>query len=61
MARKAQIEKAKKKPKFSTRQVNRCELTGRARGYMRMFKMSRLMFRQMALNGLLPGVKKTSW
>lgn len=61
MARKAQIEKAKKEPKFSTRRVNRCQLTGRARAYMRMFKMSRMMFRQMALNGLLPGVKKTSW
>jgi small subunit ribosomal protein S14 len=40
---------------------NRCELTGRSRGYMGMFKLSRIMFRKLALDGLLPGVKKTSW
>ena len=40
---------------------NRCALTGRARGYMRMFKLSRIKFRELALDGLLPGVKKTSW
>ena len=40
---------------------NRCALTGRARGYMGMFKLSRIKFRELALNGILPGVKKTSW
>lgn len=40
---------------------NRCALTGRARGYFRMFKLSRIMLRKLALDGLLPGVKKTSW
>ena len=40
---------------------NRCELSGRSRGYMGMFKLSRIMFRKLALDGLLPGVKKTSW
>ncbi len=40
---------------------NRCALTGRARGYFRLFKISRLMLRKLALDGLLPGVKKTSW
>ena len=40
---------------------NRCALTGRARGYMGMFKLSRIMFRELALQGVLPGVKKTSW
>jgi small subunit ribosomal protein S14 len=40
---------------------NRCALTGRARGYFRMFKISRIMLRKLALEGLLPGVKKTSW
>ena len=40
---------------------NRCQLTGRPRGYMRYFGMSRIMFRDMALNGLIPGVKKASW
>ena len=40
---------------------NRCQLTGRARGYMRDFGISRNMFRDMALNGMIPGVKKASW
>lgn len=40
---------------------NRCALTGRSRGYMGLFKLSRIMFRELALQGVLPGVKKTSW
>jgi small subunit ribosomal protein S14 len=40
---------------------NRCKLTGRPRGYMRFFGLSRVTFREMALAGLLPGVKKASW
>jgi len=40
---------------------NRCLLTGRARGYIRQFKISRLSFREMASNGLIPGVTKSSW
>lgn len=40
---------------------NRCQLTGRARGYLRKFKMSRLCFREMASMGLIPGVTKSSW
>lgn len=40
---------------------NRCALTGRARGFMRKFKLSRLSFREMALMGLIPGVTKSSW
>ena len=40
---------------------NRCKLTGRPRGYMRQFGLSRIQFREMASNGLLPGVKKASW
>ena len=40
---------------------NRCQLTGRPRGYMRHFGMSRNMFRDMALNGMIPGVRKASW
>lgn len=40
---------------------NRCQLTGRCRGYLRKFKLSRLCFREMASNGLLPGVTKSSW
>lgn len=40
---------------------NRCQLTGRARGYLRKFKVSRLVFREMASFGLIPGVTKASW
>lgn len=40
---------------------NRCKLTGRPRGYMRDFGISRITFREMASNGLIPGVKKASW
>jgi small subunit ribosomal protein S14 len=40
---------------------NRCQMTGRPRGYMRYFGISRIAFRDMALNGKIPGVKKASW
>ena len=40
---------------------NRCKLTGRPKGYMRQFGISRINFREMALKGLIPGVKKASW
>jgi small subunit ribosomal protein S14 len=40
---------------------NRCQLTGRARAFMRKFKLSRLCFREMALMGMIPGVTKSSW
>jgi small subunit ribosomal protein S14 len=40
---------------------NRCQLTGRPRGYMRYFGVSRVMFREMALQGKIPGVRKASW
>jgi len=40
---------------------NRCKLTGRPRGYMRTFGLSRVMFREMANKGLIPGVRKASW
>lgn len=40
---------------------NRCKLTGRPKGYMRQFGLSRITFREMASAGLIPGVKKASW
>jgi small subunit ribosomal protein S14 len=40
---------------------NRCALTGRPRGYLRKFGLSRNMFREMALDGKIPGVRKSSW
>ncbi|MEL6312014.1 MAG: type Z 30S ribosomal protein S14 [Planctomycetota bacterium] len=61
MASKAQIAKTKKTPKFSTRTVRRCELTGRARGVYRKFRVSRIMLRKLALEGKVPGMRKSSW
>lgn len=60
---KGDYEALNKLPKNSspTRLNNRCELTGRPRGYMRKFKMSRIAFRELAHKGQLPGVKKASW
>ncbi len=43
------------------RMHNRCKLTGRPKGYIRQFGISRINFREMAMAGLLPGVKKASW
>ncbi|GET32039.1 30S ribosomal protein S14 [Prolixibacter bellariivorans] len=43
------------------RMHNRCNLTGRPKGYMRQFGISRIQFREMASAGLIPGVKKASW
>lgn len=43
------------------RMHNRCKLTGRPKGYMRQFGVSRISFREMASAGLIPGVKKASW
>ncbi len=40
---------------------NRCKLTGRPKGYMRLFGISRIQFREMASAGLIPGIKKASW
>ena len=52
-----------KLPKNSSpvRLHNRCQLTGRPRGYMRQFGLSRVTFREMALEGKIPGVEKASW
>ena len=60
MARKALVEKAKREPKFSTRKVSRCHRCGRPRAYLRKFGLCRICFREMALNGELPGVRKAS-
>ncbi len=61
MARKALIAKAKKTPKFSTRVVRRCWRCGRNHGYMRDFDLCRICFRELAENGDLPGVTRSSW
>lgn len=61
MPRKAQIEKAKREPKFRVRVRNRCSICGRPRGYIRRFGLCRMCFRKLASEGKLPGVRKASW
>ncbi|MDP6607193.1 MAG: type Z 30S ribosomal protein S14 [Dehalococcoidia bacterium] len=67
MARKSLIAKANRKPKYSSRKLNRCPVVwadrpcGRVRAYMRHFGMCRICFRRLASEGKLPGVKKASW
>jgi small subunit ribosomal protein S14 len=61
MASQCQIAKSKKLPKFSSRIVNRCNICGRARAYYRKFELCRCCFRKLALEGMIPGVRKSSW
>ena len=61
MASKSKIAKSNKKPKFPTRHVRRCAVCGRPRAVYRKFTICRICFREMALDGLIPGVKKASW
>lgn len=61
MARKALIAKSKRKPKHSTRVIRRCWRCGRNKGYIRDFDLCRICFRELADNGSLPGIKKSSW
>jgi small subunit ribosomal protein S14 len=61
MTTKAQFAKSQKKPKYKTRIVRRCFRCGRKRGYMRKFGLCRICFRELANQGLIPGVKKSSW
>jgi len=61
MAKISMIVRAKREPKYSTRKVNRCERCGRPRAFIRHFGLCRICFRELALKGQLPGVKKSSW
>ncbi|WP_419935012.1 type Z 30S ribosomal protein S14 [Candidatus Palauibacter sp.] len=61
MAKTSLIQKANRKPKFSSRTVRRCNRCGRSRAYMRKFGLCRICFRQQALRGEIPGVRKASW
>ncbi|MDA0803367.1 MAG: type Z 30S ribosomal protein S14 [Planctomycetota bacterium] len=61
MASKRTFARMTRTEKFSTRKRNRCELTGRARGYYRKFRISRIMLRELALQGVIPGMRKASW
>ncbi|MCB0825145.1 MAG: type Z 30S ribosomal protein S14 [Armatimonadetes bacterium] len=61
MAKKALVEKQKKTPRFKVQGYNRCSMCGRPKGYVRYFGVCRICLREMAHQGLLPGVKKSSW
>ena len=61
MAKKSWIARCKRPQRFKVREYNRCQVCGRARGYMRKFGMCRICFREHALRGEIPGVTKSSW
>jgi small subunit ribosomal protein S14 len=61
MAKKSMIAKALRKPKFSARAYSRCGRCGRPRAFLRKFGLCRICFREMALKGEIPGVRKASW
>ncbi len=61
MASKSTFETMKKTPKFSSRKQVRCEITGRKRAVYRKFRISRIMLRELALKGYIPGMRKASW
>lgn len=61
MAKKSLIAKAARKPKFKVRGYNRCLRCGRPHAYMGKFKLCRICFRELAVNGQIPGVTKASW
>jgi small subunit ribosomal protein S14 len=61
VAKTSKIVKSARPPRHATQQRNRCTVCGRPRGYMRRFALCRICFRERALDGLLPGVTKSSW
>lgn len=61
MASKRVFARMKKTPKFSSRRCNRCQITGRSRGVYRKFGVSRIVLRELALQGMIPGMRKASW
>ncbi len=61
MAKKSLVEKNKREPKFKVRAYNRCSKCGRPRAYMRYFSLCRICFRELALSGVIPGIRKASW
>jgi small subunit ribosomal protein S14 len=61
MAKKSWIAKSKRTPKFGVRAYTRCQRCGRSRAFLRRFGICRICFREMALRGVIPGVRKASW
>ena len=61
MAKESKIARWKQPQRFKVRYKNRCHKCGRPRAYIRHFGLCRICFREMALSGLLPGIRKASW
>ena len=61
MAKLSKIVKSKRQPKYKVQQHNRCQLCGRPRAYMRKFGLCRICFRELAVTGVIPGIRKSSW
>ncbi len=61
MAKKSVIARALKTPKYKSRVVRRCFRCGRKHGYIRDFDLCRICFRELANEGLIPGIRKSSW
>jgi small subunit ribosomal protein S14 len=61
MAKSSKIVKSKRPAKYKVQQRNRCQLCGRPRAYMRKFGLCRICFRELAVTGVIPGVRKSSW
>ena len=60
MAKQSKIAKWKREPKYPVRRANRCHRCGRPRAYIRHFGLCRICFRELALQGMLPGIRKAS-
>jgi small subunit ribosomal protein S14 len=61
MAKSSKIVKSKQPAKYKVQQRNRCQLCGRPRAYMRKFGLCRICFRELAVTGVIPGIRKSSW
>ena len=61
MARKSLVIKNERKPKFKVREYTRCKRCGRPQGVLRKYKLCRICFRELANEGEIPGVRKSSW
>jgi small subunit ribosomal protein S14 len=61
MAKTCLVVKQQRKPKFKVQGYSRCKQCGRPRGFIRKFSLCRICFRELAVEGLIPGVVKSSW
>ncbi len=61
MAKKCLVIKQRLEPKFKVRKYHRCKTCGRPRGFIRKYALCRICFRELAVQGIIPGVVKSSW